>query len=101
MVAVAVFGLALGWLAERRRRFLRLAERHEARIRYHMEYPGFFFFTNIRYDTELHEKYEQAARRPWLPIAPDPAERMMGVQVTGGDRTNALPKVEEIDPFEP
>jgi hypothetical protein len=74
MVGVAILGLSLGFLAERRARFLRIAARHEESSRFYRLYPGFYIPSGAFYDIEMELKYERAARYPWLPVEPDPPE---------------------------
>jgi hypothetical protein len=70
MVAVAILGLSLGFLAERRARFLRVAAQHKSQT----DWPWAFHLPPgvVSYDIEMQLKYERAARYPWLPVEPDP-----------------------------
>lgn len=82
MVAVAITGLMLGTLIERRNRFSRIAAYHKAEFaRLVKGIP--YFAVDQSYDPiwrrlEWHEpmrlKYEEAARYPWLPVQPDSPE---------------------------
>jgi hypothetical protein len=74
MVAVALLGLALGFLAERRARFLRIAARYEQATLAYRTYGGFYMPRGFFYDLEMESKYKRAARYPWLPVMPDPPE---------------------------
>src|SRR5262245_15623754 len=91
MLAVAVAGVILGMLAERRARFRGLADSHtyyagirRAASRKHTKMTrDNFAAESARTKKALawskwHEiqsaKYDRAARYPWLPIAPDPPE---------------------------
>jgi hypothetical protein len=87
MIAVAVVAIPIGVMAERRSKFQRLAERHFelAGIPTTDEVPsgGMLIVgsdgqpvTSARFEWHfaLFEKYERAARRPWLPVEPDPPE---------------------------
>jgi hypothetical protein len=94
MFAVAILGVALGFVA-RRERFLRLSVLHahlngeilfENKHGRYGPYPGqedalpghereWDLDQRLAgYHWMLHEKYERAARYPWLPVAPDPPE---------------------------
>ena len=102
MIAVAVVGIPLGWLTSRRSSFQRRSIEHfaalnEADRRKWMRYEaldadgpytrmGYFepasdsdpqvvrFDRLFFYHAELANKYQDAARYPWLPVAPDPPE---------------------------
>jgi hypothetical protein len=81
MIAVAVFGLAMGGIAyalrlERLRVYyhfravnLRMAEQSCRSPSYRDEVQDLAAAERLR---RLAEKYEYAARHPWLSIAPDP-----------------------------
>jgi hypothetical protein len=85
MVAVAIMGLALG-LGARRQRLLSVATRHHRlAMRGALRLTGrigpdgstgpFYRPTALGlWHWEISQKYERAARRPWLPIEPDPPE---------------------------
>lgn len=90
MVAVAVAALTLGvivGLQNRHQRFRRIAEDHRSRM-IAWEEVGRSEATRKRFDLsgqqvslaahhwhlQMAENYEHAARRPWLPVAPDPPE---------------------------
>ncbi len=101
MVAVAVAGVALGILAERRARFLRIAARYEDASRHVWLYPGFLIPRQAFYDWAMQRKYERAARFPWLPVEADPPEpaKMSAADPLRNGRMPALP-AEESSPFE-
>jgi hypothetical protein len=75
MIAVAIVGLAVGCLAERRARFTRIYNRHS---RYLLgKGSGWYTARSYRiidWNVDMYEKYERAVRYPWLPVAPDPPE---------------------------
>jgi hypothetical protein len=82
MVAVAIAATTLGmaqWMARRASRFGQLASDycHQAELNEQMwavgnrTYPLDVWAGHQR---RLQHKYEHAARRPWLPVAPDPPE---------------------------
>lgn len=79
MVAVLVAGALLSLVA-RRERFKRLADYHEA-----MHYRSAIQLVDVEYQEtifgptprstwhmKMAQKYDRAAARPWLPLAPDP-----------------------------
>jgi hypothetical protein len=80
MVAVAAAAILIGAETMRRRseRFRGMAERfglleRACRLFYWgpdtpVDNPKAFYYADLR------RKYERAARRPWLPVAPDPPE---------------------------
>ena len=93
MLAVAITGAVLGLLAERRSRFLRLAEHYRARagtwvldrpiLESTPRYSPFSFIDpdgrdvpipRSRWHRQLAATYRAAAARPWLPVEPDPPE---------------------------
>ena len=90
MVAVAVLAVVLGAgeaTRKRRSRFGREAGFHGAFMRLYARSPPVHFPNKERlashrrslaekkaYHESLAGKYEQAARHPWLPVAPDPPE---------------------------
>jgi hypothetical protein len=100
MIAVAVVAIPMGAIAEYIRlsrksaRFRALAEEHagvEQTLRWIVDTKGadapvdvspgpgqrsrrFTALTVADWEAKLKRKYERAARRPWLPVAPDPAE---------------------------
>ena len=83
MVAVAIVAICCWTVAdmERRSRFRRLAEHHSSKM-----YPdiacnagglyivgeGIVSQDRVSWHRALHDKYERAARRPWLLVNPDP-----------------------------
>lgn len=69
MIAVATFAAALGVLAERRAGFLRIAQGHGAARRPLIPMCNIL---DTWWHGEMEQKYERAARSPWLPVAPDP-----------------------------
>jgi hypothetical protein len=78
MVAVAIFGSALGITIERSDRFRWIAVRHRAAV---PQLPPIKPIGMPDKDWRLFEwhqsmarKYEHAARYPWLPVAPDSPE---------------------------
>jgi hypothetical protein len=91
MLGVAAVALACG-VAGRVLRFRRLAEYHLARssadvvsdmLTTHDGTPTFIVETGtgapttparVEWHRRLLKKYERAARRPWLPVPPDPPE---------------------------
>jgi hypothetical protein len=80
MVAVAIAALAIGMVA-RSRRLGEVATRHRARSFEEsqlMPRPGGGMVELLTKRGEWHrtmaDKYERAARRPWLPIPPDPTQ---------------------------
>jgi hypothetical protein len=83
MIAVAVAAVALG-LAERRSRFQSAARYHAQRLeRLDVASDGAVrkpatpkavpLLARYRHHAALYLKYRAAARRPWLPVPPDPA----------------------------
>ena len=90
MVLVALVGLVLGMIVEgerRRTRFRIIAAEHlEQSMRYFVLFGGGdseyqrrsmqlwddMYSPIVAYHVNLHEKYEWAARFPWLPVASDP-----------------------------
>ena len=82
MIAVAVAGVALGaWgiVARRRARFERLFSHHFGLAGPSVNRsfdPGHRVFVTAkgRWHHDLAMKYAEAARRPWLPVVPDPPE---------------------------
>jgi len=83
MIAVAIVAALLGWLGERRARFLRLSAHYGRLAKSYLdlqpdpqpgEYPDATGWRQIIWSWGLRSKYERAARYPWLPIAPDPPE---------------------------
>ncbi len=80
MVAVAIVELIAGVLLDRGRRFREMVDRH---WKLWLENPACVVDSRIpdevqarrsEYDRAMGEKYEHAARYPWLPVAPDPPE---------------------------
>jgi hypothetical protein len=79
MVAVAIVGLLLWVLIERRNRFRRIAGYHQAEMRSlaHLvpvfagssDHPN---VTLLEWHEPLRLKNERAARYLWLPVPPDP-----------------------------
>jgi hypothetical protein len=101
MIAVAIMASGLGasvGLSRRARSFERLAEAHDrdagsfadaawACVRFNLNRDGDADSESLRaadrywdlfeYHEGLEEEYAGAARRPWLPVAPDPPEPPM------------------------
>ncbi len=77
MIAVAVGAFVMGLLAERRARFNRIADWHHAYVMDH-QYQTWLSLAGREAPFPYHErmalKYYDAARHPWLPVAPDPPE---------------------------
>jgi hypothetical protein len=80
MIAVAVVALAIGMFA-RSRQMSKIADRHAAQILEHsqmMPLPNGAFVMLLDNRGQWHQamvaKYRRAARRPWLPVEPDPHE---------------------------
>jgi hypothetical protein len=82
LIAVAVAAVAFG-LAERSRRFRRLAVYHEVRVKWRgATSMGLTAWKDGRgqlvteqrsdWHDAMRTKYQRAAERPWLPVAPDP-----------------------------
>jgi hypothetical protein len=76
MVAVAIFGSALGILIERSERFRWIAADHRGEVPKNIPRIKPVGMDDKRWHLfEWHEsmarKYEHAARYPWLPVAPD------------------------------
>lgn len=75
MVAVAVVAIPLGVCMERRSRFLGLAAQHnESGIIYVSTYMDRSAYGASEWHRLLADKYERAARYPWLPVEPHPPE---------------------------
>jgi hypothetical protein len=89
IVAVAIVGILLGvWLGleRRRERFRELSDRHEVQAqlcevrvfisKIERKPEAWLAGNKARFEHHLAmmRKYQQAARRPWLPVAPDPPE---------------------------
>jgi hypothetical protein len=75
MLVVAVVGLLLGGfsLMERARRFQAKRDYHASVIRSNtITYEMTWARWGYHYD--MRAKYNTAAARPWLPVAPDPPE---------------------------
>lgn len=79
MVAVGVTGTSMGLCIERHRRFASIAAKHHA-VMYEGgsmvtgPRPGFRLTERGWWHFKMYAKYDQAARYPWLPVAPDPPE---------------------------
>lgn len=78
MIAVALVAVVLG-LMVRRANFLREKSRWDSFISmriYSVGSSGARYFDKVNVDKAiiLRDKYERAARYPWLPVAPDPKE---------------------------
>jgi hypothetical protein len=96
MIAVAVVAIPLGAMvavAERRQRFMRMATAHwratvavqilengtaNGVVEHYLDARGVPLGAQQQARDKWHEtmaeKYRQAARRPWLPVPPDPPE---------------------------
>ena len=77
MVAVAIVGVGLGWLLERRSASLRReAARHagDGALVSLEEMYNPWTEAGKDHHRAMTEKYRQAAHYPWLPVAPDPPE---------------------------
>jgi hypothetical protein len=79
MIAVAVVGIAIGNPIERRNRFRRIADYHQAEVMKLIPRMKPFGTEDWEWrPIEWHElmrlKYEHAARYPWLPVEPDAPE---------------------------
>ena len=84
MIAVAVVGIILGPYTTCRNRAARFDERCEWHYRRIDELLRGVYYgddaawrrvaARAAWHTEMHEKYDLASRRPWLPVAPDPPE---------------------------
>jgi hypothetical protein len=81
MIAIALAALGLGlvaWMVRRSACFRRLADEHALIERQAVEWrPGGCIPVSTprsEYHRELAAKYQRAARCPWLPVEPDPAE---------------------------
>ena len=81
MIGVALAALAIGSMVARSRRMGEVAARHDAQAIEHsqmMPLPngGLAELLDNRgqWHRAMAEKYRHAARRPWLPVAPDPPE---------------------------
>jgi hypothetical protein len=86
MIAVAAIGLTLGGAVEVYRLAYRLRLRYDDFLDRAQWHSGIVFTWNagwrntpsgatsrrIAYHAAMAEKYRQAARRPWLPVEPDP-----------------------------
>jgi hypothetical protein len=78
MVAVAVLSLLIGWGIESGRREGRF--RTAARVHWLASFgrapdgPGQVTEAGLRWHDRMAEKYDRAARYPWLPVEPDPPE---------------------------
>jgi hypothetical protein len=78
MVAVAIMGIALGpiaWMQRRAARFRQEVSRH-LKVWLIFAPPGTKdgAVPRATFHWQMAKKYEQAARLPFLPIAPDPPE---------------------------
>jgi hypothetical protein len=77
LVLVALVGLALGsvaWMQRRAASFRGVAAHHRSRII--LVGPPSSLFDLTVYHMEMAQKYERAARYPWLLVEPDPPEPM-------------------------
>ena len=66
VLVVAVQWAFLAAMAARRARLLQIAREHAAASTGDPQRAGWHH--------RMHDKYRSAARRPWLPVAPDPPE---------------------------
>ena len=75
MVAVAIVGVVLGGAEMiRRRRTDFIVRSTQWRWSENVALRGRAPVRFVYYSRRLAEKYEHAARYPWLPVAPDPPE---------------------------
>jgi hypothetical protein len=82
MVLVAIVGLVLGSLIERRCRFRRLASHHQAECERLLRMPIIMFagseddpvMRRLEWHLPRRFKYERAALYPWLSIESEPPE---------------------------
>ena len=122
MIPVAVVGISLGLIMERRSRSLARAEHHRSQIvsqgwacgktswfTWYVDGEGrpatLRQIEKSEWHRKLYAKYRLAANYPWLPIEPDPPGTEAGVGVdrlplpprTGPDR-DAMNEPDELDP---
>jgi hypothetical protein len=71
MVAVAIVGVVLG-VFMRAARLQQVSDYHRSRIIL-ISPPDPRVYTTL-YHIQMANKYSDAARHPWLPVTPDPAE---------------------------
>ena len=81
MVVVAIVGIGLGVMIERRNRFRKIAARHHAEFQRLISLEPGAHYGPADLKMLVHEwhysmsaKYEDAARYPWLPVRPDRPE---------------------------
>jgi len=75
MIAVAVAGAALGawiWIERRRTEFIERAAAHQRWVIVGCRVVPRWALRKSDYHEALAGKYRAAARRPWLPVPPDP-----------------------------
>lgn len=103
MLLVAILALASWWLLYRREMFRGLAAYHHAQALKHTTQGGpkpagrrsvitFDITARGEWHKWLAWKYQGAASRPWLPVAPDPPPPLPGQQAVYD------PDAEEDDP---
>ncbi len=75
---VAVVGILLGVTIERRNRFRKIADYHQAELmklaRRMKPFADDRSWRPLEWHESMARKYERAARFPWLPAEPDPLE---------------------------
>lgn len=82
MIAVAIVGVVLGVTIERRGRFRKIAAHHRGECGNLINRSPYVAFSNyseatnrrIDWHHSMWLRYEDAARSPWLPVAPDSPE---------------------------
>jgi hypothetical protein len=100
-VAVAAPGAEGAVLLRRREHYRRLAAYHASRIL--PDYPGFWDLSRSFWHERMRQRYEHAARSPWLRVDPDPpgpfAEPTDRWRPPSAAPTSLPP--EETSPFDP
>ncbi len=80
MVAVAIVGIVLGFIFERRSRFGKIADRHREdfkKLASQLPHIGYGdpsqdpIWRRLEWHEAMRLKYERAALKPWLPVRPD------------------------------
>lgn len=103
MLGVAILVLPLGWLAERHHSFATIAggfrARHEAAMTGSINLGASAGAAlRLAWFAEMRDKYDRAARYPWLPVEPDaPEPRGMppavGTMVPPARARTAMPQI--------